>query len=127
MTATPGARRRLLACGLALALLWAACFGAWHAAAHARPHADAAIAAIAAHAGDHGGDHTADLTADHRAGDLQCRLLDQSLHADGLAFGAVPQSEAAPPPPSWPLLALGAPVTRPWRAQARGPPPNRQA
>lgn len=127
---------------LALALLCAQGLGVWHRTAHALP---AGSGQFQAHSGFHSGfqsgfhdhDHDHDhgsapahehahvATAafdGHEAGDVECRLFDQLLHADGL-------TSAAPA-----LLAFGAAVspaakalrsarlTPAWRQRARGPP-----
>jgi hypothetical protein len=99
-------RLRLLpALWLALALLCAQALGLWHGTAHAVPAAQA-VAAF----------------DDHDAGDADCRLFDQLLHADGLAFqgSPLPDFGAAPAPA---LAAMQAARQAPaWRQRARGPP-----
>jgi hypothetical protein len=99
-------RLRLLpALWLVLALLGAQALGLWHGTVHAVPAAQA-IAAF----------------DDHDAGDAGCRLFDQLLHADGLAFQAPALLDfgAAPAPA---VAALQAARQAPaWRQRARGPP-----
>ena len=102
---------------LVVAFLAAQAVGGWHSTRHAQGLAHAIVpTAVADDA------HARDQNHDHDAGDADCRLLDQLLHADALG---VP--DATRP---WPTLAHVATVEGPqrsWqavpgRARARGPP-----
>jgi hypothetical protein len=132
------APRLIHALWVALALLCAQGLGVWHRTAHALPAGPGQFQAqshsglqsgfhdhdhdpVPAHAHEHAHGTTAAFDG-HEAGDVECRLFDQLLHADGLtaaapsllAFGAAdsPAAEAL----------RSARLTPAWRQRARGPP-----
>ena len=108
-------------CGAALlaawALLIAQAIGLAHAVAHPYAH-ERSVAQAVSHA------HANAFDAQHEQGSLQCQLLDQLLHADGLA--APPQSWTFPAPDAG-FAAAPAELVRATCAcgyHARGPPLN---
>jgi hypothetical protein len=92
---------------LVLALLLAQALGQWHGTLHARP----AAAAPAADAFDQ-----------HKAGDPDCRLFDQLLQADGLAFLPPPLLSFGAAPAAAQVALQAARQAPAWRQRARGPP-----
>lgn len=126
------APRLIPALWLALALLCAQGLGVWHRTAHALPAGagqsqSGFLDHGSADAHEHAHDATATATAtvafdDHEAGDVECRLFDHLLHADGLtsAAPAVPAFGAAVSPAAEALRS--ARLTPAWRQRARGPP-----
>lgn len=88
-----------------------------HTHAHAHPHQDQLQGQQQVHPADHQG-----WVDDHRAGDPDCRLLDQLLHADVLAQAPeLVLAEACTDAVAWPAgrEASRAPG---WHPPARGPP-----
>lgn len=110
-------RRRALAWALACALLLAQVLGLAHGVRHAPGLAAAVALADRADASPADAAH-----GDHRAGDAECRLLDQLAHADAL----LPPSLVLPPPPPTTAVVAHAPVVRAaafaTAYQARAPP-----